>query len=263
MLDAVVCNYKTPHDLRDFLESWCSYAPAEALLTVVNVCPEQADLDVTNDFMSYDAGKISGRVMDFTDNIGYAKACNAAVRNSHADVLAFFNADVVLTEGALQECHDALLANPEWGVLGPRQVDQAGRLTHAGIVGTGEAPKHRAWKAMDSEEYADIIDSVPTVSGSAYFIKRQTWTDLMSCPIYQDIAPLAQGAFLPTEHYYEETWCSYHARAHGWKCVYFGPARIVHKWHRASVVGGFAEMAMPRSRALFRHACDQHGIPRD
>jgi GT2 family glycosyltransferase len=137
-------------------------------------------------------------------------------------------------------------------------------ITHAGIFGTNDKPALRGWKRPDDGQFDEIRDDALSVSGSAYFIKRLCWDELTNCSKYRKIAPDAVGAFLPTPHYYEETFCSYHAREHGWKVVYDGETSMVHKWHKASPVGGVAEKKhMPESRKMFRAACDMHGITHD
>lgn len=255
-LDIIVVNYHTPNDLRRFLASLDRHPPScEASLTVVDV-----DVDATTTSIPWPGG--TGAHLGVVGNIGYARSCNfGASRRSH-NVIALFNADVELTAGALDACHNALIENDDWAILGPRQVDQRKRIRHAGIFGTHTKPAHRGWQETDRGQYTDIQDAV-TVSGSAYFIKRSVWNELTECPLYRAIAPDAQGAFLPTAHYYEETWCSYHAWAHGHRVIYFGSTTIIHKWHQASPVGGWAERQLPLSREYFRSACDLHAIPRD
>lgn len=267
-VDAVVVNYRTHEDLDRFVTSWNSH-PAELWqrLVIVNVCPTPADTEVAMDHWQRDEIE----VVEFVDNIGYGRACNLATERPHGDgldVIALFNADVELTAGAIEECYFALTSQDEWGVLGPRQVNDQRRLVHAGILGTNSKPRHRGWMEADHGQYLDVLDDVPTVSGAAYFIKRKAWVQLKCCAVHQ-LATAggppggASGAFLPTAHYYEETWCSYHARAHGWRCVYFGEVTITHSWHRASSVGGWAERQMAASREQFRHACQLHGIDHD
>lgn len=259
MIDAVVCNYRTPDDLRDFVASWDDGARgADANLVIVNVDPRSEDFAVAAEVASIP----NVEHLAFQANVGYATACNVAASFGHGEVLAFFNADVVLTPGSLVACSSALLERDDVAILGPRQVDDRGRLTHSGIVGTNKAPQQRAWHHPDRSQFRDCVEAV-TVSGAAYFIKRAVWEELSDCPVYRRIAPNAAGAFLPTQHYYEETWCSYHARAHGWRCMYFGESTIVHKFHRASPKGGLADQEMPKSRAYFRRACAAHGIECD
>lgn len=255
-IDIVVVNYKTPADLRQFLESLAANRPTvPATLTVVDV-----------EAAAYEGGLtgpgIPARWLVTADNIGYARACNMGASAGEHDVIALFNADVEVTAGSIDRCHDALLAEDDWAVLGPRQVDRAGRLRHAGIFGTLAHPSHRGWAEPDVGQYVDVREAV-TVSGSAYFCKRAVWGQLTSCPLYQDMAPGAQGAFLPTAHYYEETFCSYHAQSHGHIVVYLGSVTMTHKWHRASPLNGWADQQVAASRAYFRAACDHHGIEHD
>ena len=251
-VDVVVVNYHTPSLLEAFLRSNEKYGMPESDLFVAQVEPTPADLSV---------GSPGAYVFTHETNVGYAAAVNHAAAYGDREFIAVFNADTELLPDTLSTCLLALQANPSWGVLGPRQVDGHNRLTHAGIFGTLERPAHRAWRHADSEAFADVCEAV-TVSGSAYFARRFMWNELSTCPIYRRIYPDVQGAFLPTQHYYEETWCSYHAHAHGWKVVYYGPARMIHHWHQSSKVGSI-EREMKRSQMMFRHACDSHGIPHD
>jgi hypothetical protein len=174
-------------------------------LTIYNVAPTEADAVVAKAAQEQD-GTI--RVISSEENTGYARACNfAASFGCDHDVLGLFNADIILTPDSVDECVTALLSQPDWAVLGPRQVDSKGRITHAGIVGTQAAPRHRGWHRADRGQFTDVLDDVPTVSGAAYFIKRHVWDELTSCPIYRRSAPEALGAFLPTKHFHEETFC--------------------------------------------------------
>lgn len=256
LIDSIVVTYHTPIDLIEFLASWDRYG--EGRLWIMNV-DAQSDSD-----------KHIGRYANHPDithvqidhNCGYARAVNLGASFGNNPILAAFNADTILTPGLLEDCCHSLMKNQDWGVLGPHQVDKTGLTTHAGIFGTNTAPTHRAWHQKDSPEYHDVQEAV-TVSGSAYFIKRNVWDELHSCPIYQEAHPEALGAFLPTPHYYEETWCSYHARAHGHKVMYYGEASMIHKWHTATPVGGWAEKQMPGSQKIFREMCALHSIPCD
>jgi GT2 family glycosyltransferase len=256
-LDIVVVNYHTPADLDAFLASLNRFPPiGSASLTVVDVAAGEGN---TTPF-PWAGG--TGRRVAVADNIGYGRACNLAAQHGEHEILGLFNADVEVTEHALDFCGSALSATPEWGALGPCQVDTRNRIRHAGIFGTNCSPVHRGWNELYRNQYRDVREAT-TVSGSAYFIKRSVWRELTQCPLYQDIAPGATGAFLPTDHYYEETYCSYHCRDHGHRVIYYGPVTMIHKWHQASAVGGWAERQMPTSREYFRKACAHHQIACD
>ena len=257
-MDIVVVNYHTAPDLGRFLDTLEQHPPSPPwTVTIVDVeTSPRRDEDV-----AWAGGTL--RVIGVAENIGYGRACNLGATFGHEDVIALFNADVEITAGSLDTCAHALRQRDDWAILGPCQVDTANRIRHAGIFGTLACPKHRGWNEHGHGQHRDVRDDAVTVSGSAFFVKRKVWNELTDCPLYQEVAPGAEGAFLPTPHYYEETWASYHAQAHGYAVIYFGEVTMIHKWHRASKVGGWADQQMPVSRQMFRRACDGHGIPHD
>lgn len=263
-VDLVVVNYRTADDLLGFLRS---YQEADIsiphTLTVVNVCPGSDDIGVVHQV----AMETQLLYMEHDENVGYARACNAAVAIPDREIVAFFNADTELRPGVVESCYDIFQADATVGVVGPRQFDERGRITHGGIFGTLEAPTFAGrWMQPDTGQFTEVCDAV-NVSGSAYFVRRKTWDELFACRSYREcpdvweLEPL--GAFLPTQHYYEETYLSYHAQIHGWHVVYNGEVGMLHKWHRASPVGSVEGSILNDSRELFRSACDFHGIPHE
>lgn len=260
-LDTVVCNYRTAADLAAFLHSYMECPPAEGTLSVANVCPTTADLEVVRRAEA-EGLKLEHQV--YEANVGYARSCNELGARGSSDVVAVFNADVILKAGALDTCAGMLMADPQWGILGPRQVDEHNRITAGGIFGTSEHPFMRGWREADRGQCNDIRDDAVTVSGAAMFIKRSLWDALLACPTYNEVAPDALGPLLPTQHYYEETFCCYHARYHGFRCVYLGSVGIVHRWHASHPQGSEVDrVVLPSSRAYFRAACDTHGMAHD
>jgi GT2 family glycosyltransferase len=266
-IDVVVVSYRTPEDLSAYIQSFTTIeGELPAALHVVNVDPTTEDSAAAKTALQDVTAPYT--YVEHVENVGYARACNAAasaVSDRAREIIAFFNADTRLAPGVLSHCHQLLMENEDWGIVGPKQVDDNGLITHAGIYGTNEHPSFDGrWKRVDQGQYDELRDDCVTVSGSAYFVKRDCWDGLASCPTFAQVAPDAEGAFLPTPHFYEETWCSYHARSHGWKVAYTGLVGMVHKWHQASPVGGRAEREyLPASRRLFRHACEAHQISHD
>lgn len=254
--DAIVVNYRTAQDLDNFGTSFVGQEYPNRLY-VVNVCPTGEDREVAEALI---ASVPDSKYIEFDDNVGYATAVNTAGALGVREIIVAFNADVVLEAQALQRCCERLLEQDDWGVLGPMQVGEDGRLTHGGIYGTPEQPSFDGnWKIFPTDEHRVIREAV-SVAGSAYFMKRKVWDELFRCPEYREAAPSVTGAFLPTPHYYEDMFFSLHAQAHGWKVIYDGTVQITHKWHRASPIGGWAEQQMPVSREIFRRACDVHGM---
>lgn len=256
--DLVVVNYKTPKDLYEFGVSLLESAYYPSSLIIVNVCPEQADVDVAEDLVK--AAKGPAVHASFEDNVGYARAVNYGATLGNREIIVALNADVQLRDRALEDCCERLLEEPTWGILGPMQTDQDGLLTHAGIFGSPERPSFEGSWHRKPERRHRVIREAISVSGSAYFVKRQVWDELTNCPLFRRACPEAVGAMLVTPHYYEEMFVSLHARAHGYKVIYNGMAEIIHKWHQASPIGGWADRQMPISRDIFRRACDIHNI---
>lgn len=263
-LDVVVVNYKSSGDLWAFLNSYeTNYPTIPHSLHVVNVQPEEEDLRVVREWSQ----SFPFLYTQHDENVGYATACNLAANCPDREALAFFNADTKLHWGTLEKCHRALMHNDDWGVLGPRQVNAYGQITSAGIFGTMDSPAHRGWLAQDDgQSFSDVRTDAVTVSGSAYFVKRSVWDELTACKYYigcpEVWAKKPKGAFLPTQHYFEETYLSYHAQAHDYKVVYYGPVCMDHNWSREGATAASSKY-WAESQALFRAACDFHDMEHD
>lgn len=255
-VDVVVVNYRTPYDLEGFLASTeVIRDDTKWTLTIIDVDPEDPAAAVA-------IAPDRSLLIQTPTNIGYGRACNLAATKCQGDVLAFFNADIVLREGAIEHCVETLLSDSKAAVVGPRQVDTHNRLVSAGIVGGPKGHAHpRSWKQRDRGQHTDVEELV-SVSGSAYLVRRRVWDEMAACPIYQAADPGSEGAFLQTQHYYEETWFSYHVRAHGYKVLYDGKVTITHLWHRASPEKGRIDgEVMKESRKVMNRVCAAHRIP--
>lgn len=262
-LDVIVVSYRTPDDLRAFLKS---VRPAMAevggcTLTVVNVCPTREDELTAVEEVPPSKHLVS--LVSWPENVGFNRAVNsaAAALAPGAPYLAVFNADVMLRPGVFYESVKALKKNPDWAVVGPRQVNESNQITSAGTFGTIAEPRMRGWHEIDQGQFNDVRDDAVHVSGAAMFWRRSIWDELTRCPLFQDAVPGAVGAMLPTHHYHGETYAMAHAIAHGRRVVFDGSLpTIVHKWHTSSPVGGAVEMNMPVEKEEFERACRIHGI---
>lgn len=261
-IDVVVTNYRTPKLLRDFIESYSFQDAIESDLIIVDVdpTPETAD-EVAQILVPYRGKNFQYWAMDW--NCGYSGACNFASTVSNREVLAFFNSDTRLFDDTLDKCYQYLMEHDDVAICGPLQVDSNGLVTNAGIFGTNTNPTIRGWRSNKPQLFRDTRDDCVSVMGSAYFVKRAVWDELANDPTFKDMYPDVEGAFLPTPHYYEETWCSYFARHKGYKVAHVGSAIMVHEWHKSSPVGSVEGEIMRRSRSMFRDACDRLGIERD
>jgi len=271
MIDLCVVNYNTRKLLQRFLDTLHSdiESPNGALAKNWNLYI--TDNDSSDDFIPWIRENEDNYLIDrlyLRENIGYSAAINMMASKSSAEIIGILNGDVWMTTKDCRKIQNIFNENPDIDILGPKQRDENGFITHAGIIGTNTSPKHRGWREYDPDDslYKDRIPCV-TVSGSAYFIRRSVWNAMTNNPKYRELYPNAIGAFLPTPHYYEETWCSYFARHLGYNLVYDGSVSIGHSWHASTPKPGegisHADKYFPISREIFRKACDHFRIERD
>lgn len=260
MVDLCVVSYNTWSLLDRQITTLLSDAPSQDRSWTYYV----ADNGSTDGSDKYLRDSTTPRNVFYNENIGYAAACNQMAAKGEGDIIGLLNADTWFTTADVLGIQRAFDEDPDVAILGPKQRDERGFIVHAGIEGTNEAPKHRGWKQPDPEDklYRDKKEVV-TVSGSAYFVRRSVWEELYACPIDREIFPTATGCFGSYGHYYEETWCSYHARAHGFKVWYDGRISIGHSWHASHPVGSPQDRMFQASQATFRSACDRHNIAHD
>lgn len=264
-LDAVVVNYRTPQDLEDFVAAIDESEPRlDINLVLANVHPREDDIAAAERAMKRARRRLAISHIAFDSNVGYSRACNRGLLGGTHDVVALFNADAQARPGVLSACRKAVLKNPQYGALGPRQVDQLGRITVGGTVGSNDKPTIRGFRQPDEGQFSEVLEGVVNVAGSAYFMRRRVWQELTDCPTFREAAPDAEGAFLPTPLYFEETWCSYHAAAHGYTNVFYGTEVMQHTWHASIEANNSPHLDLfYQSKEIFRRACDMHGIERD
>lgn len=259
-IELVVINYRTYPELQRFIDSYIKFQPkTESHLTIIDVdsLDEFDSISIPDEMQE----KISVVRTDW--NLGYALSCNYGGYTSDSDIIAFFNADTeFINNDCVDYCVNFLNEHDEVAIVGPMQHDSSGACTHGGIFGTLNKPIHNGWRTKNLDSVAFNRKAV-TVSGSAFFIKRSVWAELTNCETYRSMFPDVIGAFLPTQHYYEETGCSYHAQSHGHEVWYLGEARMIHQWHKSSPVGSEVDKKMSEAKKIFVDFCELHGIDHD
>ena len=267
MIDLCVVNYNTKELLQRFMDTLHGDFITSGKVWDLSIC-DNGSSDGSFEWLQENKDKYYITNGWQKENIGYSAACNFMASSTYGSIIGLLNADVWMTSQDLIDICNIFSDNPDIHILGPKQRNEDGYITHAGIVGTNTAPRHRGWMVHDPDDilFRDQQECV-TVSGSAYFIRRSVWNALTNDPEYQKMYPEAVGAFLPTPHYYEETWCSYFARHRGYNVVYDGSVSIGHSWHASSPKPGegysHADAQFKTSQSIFRKACDELGIERD
>lgn len=179
---------------------------------------------------------------------GYAHSVNSSLANGSAPYVLALNADTLMLNPptVIVEIFET---HPDIAVIGPRQVDDSGRITHAGIFGDNFKREHRYWLqplSLYADRCAEYVLDVPTISGSIYFCRRSIWEEF--------------GGFLETRLYYEETALDFAVRHAGHRVVYTGATTWQHLWQHSTYPESERFRQVVRSREMFYAYCAERGI---
>lgn len=131
-------------------------------------------------------------VEDLPKNLGFARANNRGIRRAHADAVLMLNPDTRIDATGILTMLDALAAEPAVGILGPRVVDERGRVDlncrrgFPTILGIAGALTHLdrvvAWQPLGEYRLAWVPADEPTdvvsLSGSVMLARRAALTDV-------------------------------------------------------------------------------------
>lgn len=258
-IDLLVCNYNTQPLLERLLNSLhADYAPDVWKIYIAdNDSSDGSQRWLMNNLHRYHIEEVV-----YNENIGYAAAINHLSYISNSDFLCAVNADTWFTTEHVKQVQASFEVHPEAGIIGPKQMDESNRIRHGGIFWTGTSSlQHRGWGEYDPLDtgYKDTV-AAATVSGSIYYVRRETWDEMWLDPNYQALFPEVQGAFLPTPMYFEETFCSMHAQSKGWTILYDGSIETAgHTWHASNPVGSNISY-FEISKDIYRKTCQLMSI---
>lgn len=258
-IDLVVVNYHTYPLIQKFIDSYYENLPATPSRLIL----------IDNESNPAELAKLNLRgtiVIPSVENLGYARACNLGASIGTSKYLALLNSDTQFINNC---CVDRLVEfmeeNPKVGVTGPFQYSTAygrPRVTHAGIFGSGDRPRHRGWRDYNLN-YKDVKEAL-MISGSAMFIRREAWDKIHQDPIFKKHWPNALGAMPEHDLYYEDTAVCYAMPHFGYEVWYVGDqgAEMIHQWAQTAKPGTNGDK-MKSSKLLFQSLLDDWGILHD
>ncbi len=161
------------------------------------------------------------RLIENRENVGFARANNQALRESHGDYLLLLNSDTLVLPDAVE----ALLAFMERyssvGACGPRLLSADGSVQ----VSCGQLPTFSRllfdltglsrFNGHDDFPAGDSARRVGWIQGACLLIRRET---------IGDVGLLDEDYFMYTE---EVDWC-YRASVVGWGLCYVPASRVIH-----------------------------------
>jgi len=243
MMDVIIVNYNSTHQLFRCLESFDGERGSEGTRVIVH---DNSPGDGIG-FVQAKFPKI--KIRHNGVNLGFAAAINKALEESEAPYVTLLNPDTIVLEGFFQTVLSYMENHREVGVAGPAILNPDGSIQGSarsfpnaltGLFGRGSIltklhPKNRLSQAnilTDRSNGGSPIE-VDWVSGACMVARREA---------IDQVGPLDERFFL----YWEDAdWCR---RMHqkGWKVIYFPEPRVVH------YVGGSS------STRIFRSMLDFH-----
>jgi N-acetylglucosaminyl-diphospho-decaprenol L-rhamnosyltransferase len=199
-------------------------------------CPPHMEIFVV-DNASQDggAGLVAGRFPGVTlirnrQNVGFARACNQAIRRSSGQYVLLLNPDTVVHDGALEAMVRFADQNAQIGALGPMILDQAGKVDYrcARRLPTlfteflrltrlsKRFPHHRilGWAHFGDWDHRSSR-AAPCLVGACMLVRRAA---------IEQVGLLDEDFFLYGE---DIEWCARIARS-GWEVYYFVGATVTH-----------------------------------
>lgn len=170
------------------------------------------------------------KVIANTDNVGFSKANNQAIREAAGDYVLLLNPDTVIPEDMLQKCADFLDAHPGAGGLGVKMYDGSGQFlpeskrgfpspvaAFAKMSGLARlfpnsktfGQYHLSYLSPDETHEVDVL------SGACMFLRKQT---------LDKTGLLDEDYFM----YGEDIDMSYRIQQAGYKNYYFAGTSIIH-----------------------------------
>jgi GT2 family glycosyltransferase len=243
MMDVIIVNYKSTHQLLRCLESFAGDTTRTSVKVIVY------DNTANNGIGFVEKKFPQVTVLHDGRNLGFAAAANKALAESAAPYVTLLNPDTIVLKGFFSTVLSYMENHGEVGIAGPAILNPDGSVQGSarsfpnaltGLFGRGSIltklfPKNRISRAniLTDRSHGGSPIEVDWVSGACMVVRRKA---------IDQVGPLDQRFFL----YWEDAdWCK-RMRARGWKVVYFPVPRVVH------YVGASS------SKRIFRSILDFH-----
>lgn len=220
-IDVVIVNWNTGSYLKECVESVIKY---DSGLVDKIIIVDNASND---DSLSLIEGLSQLTLIQNSDNLGFAKACNIGAETCNSNYLLFLNPDARIYENTLSSCLNFLddEKNASVGILGVPLEDANGNIARccarypsifnvvSGAIGLDKLiPSSGAlmkeWDHLTTREVDQVI--------GAFFLVRRS--------VYNKLSGFDERFFV----YYEEVDFSCRAKKEGYKSVYYSGTRAFH-----------------------------------
>ncbi len=225
MLSIIIVNYNAEKFLKDCIKS--IYTETKGISFDIWVV-DNASCDNSVQMVKECFPEV--KLIENTQNVGFAKANNMAVSKSEADYVLLLNPDTLILGNAVEKMVEFMDKNPQVGISGCKVLNKDGTLQFAcrrsiptpkvaffRLAGLSKLFPNSRIMAKYNLTYLDPDKSseVDSVSGSFLMIRRE---------VIDSIGLLDEQFFMYGE---ELDWCL-RAKKAGWKVMYWPYAEIIH-----------------------------------
>ncbi|MBC7848146.1 MAG: glycosyltransferase family 2 protein, partial [Chitinophagaceae bacterium] len=176
----VILNWNGQKLLEQFLPSIIQYSKEATIYVADNASTDTSISFVTAHFPSV-------KIIQNTNNFGFAKGYNEALQNVEEEIYALVNSDIEVTENWLQPILSLFEKEPQTAIIQPKILDFKDKqyFEYAG-AGGGFIDKYgfpycrgRLFDTIekDNGQYNDTIE-IFWASGACFFIRKEVYRDL-------------------------------------------------------------------------------------
>lgn len=231
-LSVVIVNWNTRDILRDCLASVARHltqVPLEVLVV------DNASSDGSAEMVAREFPQV--RLLRNSENVGFARANNQAMRAARGAYFLLLNSDTVLTDGSVAGLVREVQTQPEVGLAHCRLVFEDGRLQHTTYrfptIGLALLEDFGLYKLLPRRRRGEILlggywdqgqeRDVDWVAGAFMLLPRA---------VFERTGGFSEAYFMYGE---DMEWC-YRIRDAGWRIRYYPRASLTHLDHSSAAI---------------------------
>ncbi len=224
MISVIIVSWNAKKYLEQCLQSIrsCSDASAAEIIVVDNASTDGSPEIVRERFSDV-------KLICNSDNLGFAKANNIGIGQSHGKYLFLINSDVVVYPNCFSSITNYMEAQPQIGLLGPRITGFDGKVQRScmgypslwnlfcrAILLATLFPRFKVFNGYELSHWAhDEVKEVDVINGCFWTVRREA---------IEEIGLMDENFFMYAE---DIDWCKRFNNA-GWKVVYYPLVEALH-----------------------------------
>ncbi|WP_131194485.1 glycosyltransferase [Lichenihabitans psoromatis] len=183
------------------------------------------------------------RYLRAESNVGFIKACNAAVQQCDGEYVVLLNSDTRVCDGWLDELIGTFDLHSDVGLVGSKLFNEDGSLQEAGCIVWRDGSSWNYGRGSEpNESRFCFAREVDYCSGAAIALTKRVWNDLGGFDEY----------FAPA--YFEDVDLAYRVRSIGLSVWYQPLARVIHyegRTHGTDVESGVKAFQLTNQARFF------------